>query len=269
MDLIGCIERWARSAPERLAHVSGERSLTYADLLRRSDAVASELMRALPDDQSPVAVLGHKEPELLAAFLGAIKAGHPYVPIDTALPPHRIERIVDLSGARLTLTPDLVGALPDGDGPFTPRRLAPADPFYIMFTSGSTGEPKGVVITLGCLTSFLAWMVEEQAFGPGETFLNVVPYSFDVSWMDTYVSLITGGTIFSIRREEIANPKELFATLARSEATVWVSPRRSLPCAWSSDAFARAISGAAEPWIASCARSTTRSSRSRPNGFSR
>ncbi len=223
MNLIDSVERWATEAPDRIAHVSGDRQWTYADLLRRSNAVASELGRLLPSDRSPVAVHGHKEPEMLAAFLGSIKAGHAYVPIDAGLPAHRVDRVVELSGAKVTLTPDTIAALPDVDAEIAPYELAPDDAFYIMFTSGSTGEPKGVVITLGCLNSFLEWMHGEHRFEPGETFLNVVPYSFDVSWMDTYMALTTGGTVFSIRRQDVENPRELFGALTRSDATVWVS----------------------------------------------
>jgi D-alanine--poly(phosphoribitol) ligase subunit 1 len=224
MDLLERIDDWGRATPDRPAHVSGDRSLTYGELIRRSDALAAHLGRVLPDDESPVAVLGHKEPEMLVAFLGAVKAGHPYVPVDTALPPRRVERIVTLSGARLTLTPAGVAALSDGSEPAPARRLGPSDPYYIIFTSGSTGEPKGVVITLGCLTSFLTWMLAEQPLAERrETFLNQAPFSFDLSVMDLYLSLVTGGTLFSITGDQVAHPKRLYRSLAASGATVWVS----------------------------------------------
>src|SRR5437773_10792369 len=103
-------------------------------------------------------------------------------------------------------------------------RVQRDDPFYILFTSGSTGEPKGVVITLDCLEHFLAWMLAEQGFTElGETFLNTAPFSFDLSVMDLYCSLATGGTLFSISRDLVANPKMLYRALANSGATTWVS----------------------------------------------
>jgi D-alanine--poly(phosphoribitol) ligase subunit 1 len=223
MNIIDRVDNWGRTAPDRLAHVSGDRSLTYGELVRRSDALAAHLAQSLPDDKSPVVVLGHKEPELLIGFLGAIKAGHPYVPVDTVLPAQRVERIVATSGAKVTLTPESVAALASSAEPAPGRRLEPSDPYYIMFTSGSTGEPKGVVITLGCLNSFLEWMLSEHAFEEGETFLNQVSYSFDVSFMDTHVSLVSGGTVFCIAKDEVNNPKQLYQALARSGVTTWVS----------------------------------------------
>ena len=141
-------------------------------------------------------VLGHKEPELIIAYLGVIKSGRAYVPVDTAVPAQRIERIVAASGASLILSPEKIADLSTGRGPAPSCRLGVDDHYYIMFTSGSTGEPKGVPITYGCLQSFLRWILAEHAFLEGrEVFLNVVPYSFDVSLMDTYPALVTGGTV--------------------------------------------------------------------------
>jgi D-alanine--poly(phosphoribitol) ligase subunit 1 len=225
MDLLERIEHWAAVAPERLAHVSGKRSLTYGELKRRSDALAAYLARTLPDRASPVVILGHKEPEMLIGFVGAVKAGHPYAPVDIVVPPQRIERIMAASGARLQLTPESIAELSAGDTtPPKELRVRAEDPYYIMFTSGSTGEPKGVVITLGCLQTFVDWMLGEQPIEQGkETFLNIVPYSFDVSFMDTALGLATGGTVWSITKEDVANPKQLYQTLAASNVTTWVS----------------------------------------------
>jgi D-alanine--poly(phosphoribitol) ligase subunit 1 len=103
-------------------------------------------------------------------------------------------------------------------------QIQPNDPFYILFTSGSTGEPKGVVITLQNLSTFVRWMHAEHAFTePGETFLNQAPFSFDLSVMDLYLSLTSGGTLFSISKEEISNLPKLYKALAKSGVTTWVS----------------------------------------------
>jgi len=224
-DIVARIDGWGRSRPDRVAHVSGGRTLTYAELWTGSNAVATAVAALVPGDRSPIAVLGHKEPEMLLGFLGCVKAGHPYVPLDNAMPARRLEDIITASRASLTLTPEGIrGIVASAAGPPDQKLLlAPSDPFYIIFTSGSTGTPKGVPITLGCLTDFIDWMEEEQPFDDDDVFLNQVPYSFDVSVMDTFLGLVHGGRVFSINREHIANPSTLFPALAQSAVSIWVS----------------------------------------------
>ena len=224
MTLIERIDHWALVAPEATAHISDGRTLTHGELRRHSDALACYLTERLGKDGRPIAVLGHREPEMLIAFLGAVKSGRPYVPLDTAFPQQRIDKILETSRAALVLTPKdiLQFSALQVRGPA--RGVQGDEPFYILFTSGSTGEPKGVIITLACLEHFITWMLAEQRFTQlGEVFLNQAPFSFDLSVMDLYCSLATGGTLFSISRDRIANPKELYRALASSGVTTWVS----------------------------------------------
>jgi D-alanine--poly(phosphoribitol) ligase subunit 1 len=224
VNLIQRIDQWAAAAPEAIAHLSGDKTLTYGELRRRSDGLASYLTKRFGDDRRPIAVLGHREPEMLIAFLGAVKSGRPYVPIDTALPQTRIDQILASSRAALTLTPDQIRQFSTGELPGPTKPVEKNDLFYVLFTSGSTGEPKGVMITLACLEHFISWMLAEQKFNEcAEVFLNQAPFSFDLSVMDLYCSLATGGTLFSISRDLIENPKNLYRALARSGVTTWVS----------------------------------------------
>jgi D-alanine--poly(phosphoribitol) ligase subunit 1 len=242
VNLIQRIARWAAAAPDAIAHLSGDRTLTYDELRRRSDGLASYLTKRFGGDRTPIAVLGHREPEMLIAFLGTVKSGRPYVPIDTALPQTRIDQIVASSRATLILTPDQIRQLSSGKlrGPTMP--VEKNDPFYILFTSGSTGEPKGVIITLGCLEHFTSWMVAEQQFSQcAEVFLNQAPFSFDLSVMDLYCSLVTGGTLFSISRDLIENPKKLYRALASSGVTTWVSTPSFVQMCLVEDKFAEAM----------------------------
>jgi D-alanine--poly(phosphoribitol) ligase subunit 1 len=236
------IDRWALAAPNAIAHISGNQRLTYGELRRRSDALAAHLAKRFGDERSPIAVLGHREPEMLIAFLGTAKSCRPYVPLDTVLPQQRIDKILAISRPALLLTPEDVAKLSDVATAAPATRAQRDDPFYILFTSGSTGEPKGVTITLGCLEHFVAWMLEEQKFVPfRETFLNTAPFSFDLSMMDLFCSLATGGTLFSISRDLVANPRMLYRALANSGATVWVSTPSFAQMCLVEDKFAQAM----------------------------
>jgi D-alanine--poly(phosphoribitol) ligase subunit 1 len=224
MDIIERIDRAGRDNPDRIAHISSDRTLTYRELSKKSDAIAGYLAETFPGDCSPVVVAGHKEPEMLVGFVGAVKSGHPYIPVDVSIPANRAARIVQNSGAVAVLTPPQIAALVNRHSSARPRRVDLDDPYYVIFTSGSTGEPKGVVITLRCLTTFLDWMLQEQNFRPGcETFLNQAPFSFDLSVMDIYLSLATAGTLFSLEKGQIVNLKSLYLALRRSNVTTWVS----------------------------------------------
>lgn len=85
MEIFDAIDRAARDFPEKIAHLSGGRTLTYQALKQHSGALAAHFAECLPGDKSPVAVIGHKEPEMLVGFLAAVKSGRPYVPIDVSI----------------------------------------------------------------------------------------------------------------------------------------------------------------------------------------
>jgi len=225
MDLIERIDQWGRTTPDRPAHISGGEVLTYRQLIAKSDLLADHLIKTLPQDRSPVGIYGHKENEMLIGFLGCVKSNHPYIPLDTSLPAHRVDAIISTAQASLLKPDDIAQLTHRGQSSnFEMRRLQKDDAWYIIFTSGSTGDPKGVIISRGCLESFISWILDEQGFkDSGEIFLNQAPFSFDLSVMDLYSSLATGGTLFSINKEDIAELRALYQSFAVSGITTWVS----------------------------------------------
>ena len=209
---------------DRIAHVGSGGSITYTELWKRAHALSNGLS-ALP--AGPIMVIGHKEPSMLVGFIGSVLSGRAYIPVDISLPAARVERIQATAQPAAVLTMADVESL-SRDWETAAEVPLPAcagsDPFYIIFTSGSTGDPKGVIITHDCLTAFVDWMLSEQSLRRGEeVFLNQAPFSFDLSVMDLYLSLLTGGTLVSLTKEDIADSRALFAKLRTSGVTVWVS----------------------------------------------
>jgi D-alanine--poly(phosphoribitol) ligase subunit 1 len=192
-------------------------------------------------------------------FLACAKSGHAYIPADQSIPSERIRMIAEGAKTKLIFSaaPE---QLPETDEaevitfdqldqimiqnegvPAPHYEVKNEDTFYIIYTSGSTGKPKGVQISRRALTSFTEWMQCDFGLAEGLTFINQAPYSFDLSVMDLYPSLTTGGTIWAVDKQMIANPKELFTSLAQSEINVWTSTPSFAEMCLMEPSFSRAM----------------------------
>ncbi|MEH7416168.1 D-alanine--poly(phosphoribitol) ligase subunit DltA [Neobacillus drentensis] len=237
MKLLQAIQNNARLQPERLVFISPAKQITYGELWQKSDHLAGFIIAHNLKEHSPILVYGHMEPEMVISFLGSVKAGHPYIPVDISIPLERMEKIIrnskaelliNVSGLELPMEESLIRVVtPEDmdkhDSIGSSNWVKEHDVFYIIYTSGSTGNPKGVQITANNLQSFVDWMVEDFPIKGGLRFLNQAPFSFDLSVMDLYPALASGGTLFAITKEMIARPKILFEELKRSETEVWTS----------------------------------------------
>jgi D-alanine--poly(phosphoribitol) ligase subunit 1 len=237
MKLLTRIAQHAASKPEQAAFRTDDQVLTYGLLWDKSSRLASFIHATQLGRQTPIVVYGHMGADMPVSFLACVQAGHPYIPVDTSIPMERMRLIVEKSGAELVINTtnsilDLnnVAVLHmqamqlETEQPISDEHwVQPNEVFYIIYTSGSTGNPKGVQITAANLQSFTDWMTGDFPLNQGKVFLNQAPFSFDLSVMDFYPALQSGGTVHALEKEVINKPKLLFENLSRSGVQVWTS----------------------------------------------
>lgn len=239
LNIIEAIDRWGMKEPNRPVYIETNRTYTYGELKKDSDAIAAYLHKNI-EKTRPLVVYGELEFEMLACFLGASKAGHAYIPIEAHTPKERVEMILEVADPAVVFSikewPELetaaeivsLGELQDicatswnVDTPLEPVKASQT--YYIIFTSGTTGVPKGVQISHTNLLSFVNWELTDFGITEGMRFLSQAPYSFDLSVMDVYPALASGGSLTPMRKEVINDFKQLFTVLPTLDIEVWVS----------------------------------------------
>ena len=168
----------------------------------------------------PLLITGHKETAFLVAILGCLRLGVPFVPVDVINPPERMARIATLVQAGLRYDAQARSFVDTGIAaqPLQEKSLA-----YIMFTSGSTGDPKGVQIGRESMGLFAGWIRDCLALGEAPVFMDQMLFSFDFSLFNWMGALVTGGACVLCARETIADRQAFAAYLARTHVNVWAS----------------------------------------------
>jgi D-alanine--poly(phosphoribitol) ligase subunit 1 len=239
-NIIKQIDRIAQAHPERLSYTYEDHTYTFGDLAQASDRVAHFLQAQDLPAKAPVIIYGEQTFAMVASFLGAVKAGHGYIPIDTHSPNERIIQIHDVAKpAAILATDDLPVNFPDLPI-YTPDKLSAIrengdtdydhsqsvsgdDTFYIIFTSGTTGVPKGVQISHTNLLSYVNWAISDFDLPEGIRCLSQAPYSFDLSVMDLYPSWALGGNLVALPKRTTDNFMLLFKALPGLKLQEWVS----------------------------------------------
>lgn len=237
-NLIKTIDLWGEKDPDRPVYNEENKTYTYGELKRYSDQIALYLQENVQRGQA-IVVYGALEFEMLACFLGASKAGNPYIPVDAHTPVERIEMILKVAEPALIFSIDEWPAvqttathcsLADVRSICSAKKnvsqfksVTTDETYYIIFTSGTTGIPKGVQISHDNLVSFVNWLIKDFDIFEGMRFLAQAPYSFDLSVMSLYPALASGGSLVPLVKEVINDFKQLFFVLPQLKIDVWVS----------------------------------------------
>jgi amino acid adenylation domain-containing protein len=243
------VSRTVASRPDATAVVMGEERLSYSELERRANRLARLLVESGVRPGDRVCLVQPKAPAAVVSILATLKAGAIYVPIDVTNPAVRVGLIITAAEPRLLLASpeaaELVAALagdvmvgavggalagaafgPGDDAALSEEPLGaavqPEDPACLLFTSGSTGVPKGVVITHAMVGAFLDWALEHFGHQPGERISGHPPLHFDLSTFDIYGTLSAGAELHLVP-PNVLLPAQLAAFIRDSELTQWFS----------------------------------------------
>lgn len=248
-------------SPERIAIVFREERMTYGQLEQASNALARLLKDVGCQKGDRVCFLSPKSPAALVSMLGILKADCMHVPLDASSPAPRLAKIVKVCQPRVILAGGGVAALLDevllnaketanpfigwmeynatAGQEFTAKfsfrdlqsyasntleyRNTMEDPAHILFTSGSTGNPKGVVITHSNVIHFIRWAVRYFQTSPTDKISSHPPLHFDLSTFDIFGTLSVGAELHLIPMELNLLPHKLSEFIRTSELTQWFS----------------------------------------------
>lgn len=224
-NILNDLNRTALEKPDKLAFSDGVTGLTFRELHRASRGVGTFLHRRGIYRQ-PVVIFMEKSPQEVAAFFGTVAGGCFYVPIDAEMPGGRIQMILDnvrsplmicdahtletarsfrLDGTEAVLYSDIAETEPDGRAlEEIYDRAIDADPIYIVFTSGSTGIPKGVAACHRSVLDYVEQLSETLGFDESTVFGSQTPLYFDACLKEVYSTIRYGATTYLI-------PKNLFS----------------------------------------------------------
>ncbi len=226
------LEEAAGRAPDAAAFDMPGEGLTWRQVSSRARAIGSCLAGRVPC-QTPILILMDKTPACLTAMFGAAYAGCFYTPLDSTMPEARMamiaetlrpgvilcgEKFLDIA-ARLPGSAQVlpVGEIPDNvdEALLDERRKRHIDNdlLYVLFTSGSTGVPKGVSITHRSVIDFVEWACEALKLPEGCRFASQAPFYFDNSVLDIYCAMRMAGSLFLIPKAHFMFPGKLLDDL--------------------------------------------------------
>nr|WP_154958154.1 non-ribosomal peptide synthetase [Paenibacillus xylanexedens] len=229
--------------PEKIALRHGEQSITYTKLLEQSDKWASVLISKGLGKESVVAIMMERSIDFICLLFAVMKSGGAYLPIDPEYPSERIEYMLEDSNAQILITDKKTD---ERFVNFTGQRMSVEefetsvraesklvddsredDLAYILYTSGTTGKPKGVMIEHGSLSNFVHAMQEAIKFQESNCILALTTFSFDIFFVETILPLTLGMQVV-LTDQHVAKDPSLLVQLIESSSvdTLQITPSR-------------------------------------------
>lgn len=224
----------------------GKDRVTFRELNSLSDKMACFLIKSGLKKLDVVAIQNRKSPLGFAMMLACLKLGVIYTNFDYTNPQERIRKIFETASPKMIFADEHNSEIEtlcielqlnyfaaDKDKDFLEGEegldrnlitdVSGSNPAYIMFTSGSTGIPKGVLISQRSLLNFISWGRETYQLSPDDIMTNVNPIYFDNSVFDFYCSVFNGITMAAFSKDIVENPKEMLQIIHDTKCTFWFS----------------------------------------------
>jgi nonribosomal peptide synthetase DhbF len=218
VTLTELLEHRMAADPDAEAVAYGDERLTYAELDRRSARLATALQARGAGPEQIVAVSLDRSVELMVALVAVLRSGAAYLPLEPALPDGRRAAMLADANPVLLLDAESYAELHESgvDGRFAEPGVRPGNPAYLIFTSGTTGRPKGVLVDHRAIVNRLLWMQHKFGLCADDRVLQKTPAGFDVSVWEFFWPLIAGATVVVAAPDGHRDPHYLAMTM-RSE----------------------------------------------------
>ena len=230
------LERQAELNPDRIAVISGDEQISYAELNARANAIAHSILKRRLPREAHVGICMLRGPGLVAALFGVLKSGAAFTPLDKSLPESRLRFIAVDSGLDVIVcdedeTLPLAGVTvidPRRCEPIAAnpgKRVSPGQLAYVIYTSGSTGTPKGVMVEHASLCNFAKAQVEAFPVSPDSRVLQFSSFAFDAATSDIVTAIAACATIVCVDRDTTLSPQPFAEFAARHRVdTVTLPP---------------------------------------------
>jgi len=232
-DVAGKIFKEENTEADKIAFVAADLAISWSELKNLSDKICETLDKAGVVKKHPVLVYGDKEAFFLAVILSCYRMSLPFIPVNNSLPKNRIEKIIEQTQSRVMIVcgnyenvPEMPVILKEDLSIYKKEIVNFSnviDAAYILFTSGSSGEPKGVIISEDNLISFTKWFTKEFPVNKETVFINQASFLFDISLPDFFGTLQTGSTCIFNTNEITANTNLFFKRINTYKGNYWNS----------------------------------------------
>ncbi|MGI5519924.1 non-ribosomal peptide synthetase [Micromonospora sp. CA-259024] len=230
------VEAAARRTPDAVAVEEDDRQLTYRELMAAAERIAGGLVCLGVNPGDTVAVATEQLGDTISVIMGVLRCGATFVPLDPVLPVERLATMARLAECRLAVGETIElpglrtvapGSLVGGEGSATTSSPPPL-PVYAMFTSGSTGVPKGVLMGQRPLMNLAAWQIVHLRHDARTRFFQYAPLTFDVFYQEMLPPLMAGGTVVARQPVDRRDFPALVRRVAKTRVTHLFLPAAAL-----------------------------------------